>query len=95
MNCLLPSSTKDAENIEAMIVSDHVSNDDSTDDEKNSNEEHVEWREGDLKSAEATMDDDCWNEAGTTENWFMEQVKMKWGKVRSSTTSDTGGKISW
>jgi len=42
MNCLSLSSTKDAEHIQAMKVSDHVSNDNSTNDEKNSNEEHVE-----------------------------------------------------
>jgi hypothetical protein len=42
MNCLLLISTKDAKHIQAMIVSDHVSNDNSTDDGKNSNEEHVE-----------------------------------------------------
>jgi len=42
MNCLLLSSTKNAEHIQVMKVSDHVSNDMSTNDEKNSNEEHVE-----------------------------------------------------
>jgi len=42
MNCLSLSSTKDAKHIQAMKVSDHVSNDKSTNDEKNSNEEHVE-----------------------------------------------------
>jgi hypothetical protein len=42
MNCLLLISMKDAKHIQAMIVFDHVSNDNSTDDDKNSNEEHVE-----------------------------------------------------
>lgn len=93
MNCLLLSSTKNAEHIQVMKVSDHVSNDMSTNDEKNSNEEHVEWR-GDSKSAEATMDEDCGNEADDTEKCFTGHIKMKRGKVRSSTTSNTCGKIS-
>jgi hypothetical protein len=58
-----------------MKVSDHVSNDNSTNDEKNFEEEHVKWR-GDSKSAEATIDDDCGNEADATEKCYMGQIKI-------------------
>jgi len=47
-----------------------------------------------LKSAEAKMVDDRSNEADTNEKCFTGQIKMKWGQVKSSTTSNTCGKIS-
>jgi hypothetical protein len=41
------------------------------------------------------MVDDCGNVADATEKCFMGHIKMKWDKVKSSTTSNTCGKISW
>jgi hypothetical protein len=77
------SDAEIAESIRAMILSDNVSDDGSTDDETESHEGYVEPREGDSENAEdAKSDDDCCNEVDATDNCFVGKDKTKWGKVK-------------
>jgi hypothetical protein len=76
-----------------MTLSEDVSDNDSTDDKMESDEDYLEPREGDSENTEyATLDDHCCNKAGTADNCFVGEDKMKWGKAKSS-TYDGEGKI--
>jgi hypothetical protein len=86
MDRLDPSNAEDAEGIRAVILSDNVSDDGSTDDETESHEDYVQPREGDSERAEdAKSDNDCCNEVDATDNCFVGKDKTKWGKVKCTT----------
>jgi hypothetical protein len=77
-----------------MMLSDDVSDDDSTDNGTESDEDYVEPREGDSESAEDTMsEDDCCNEVDASDNCLIGQDKTKWGKVKVLQTFGVYGKI--
>jgi hypothetical protein len=86
MDHLDPSNAKVAKSICVMILSDHVSNDGSIDDETESHKDYVETTEGDSESAEdSKADDDCCNEVDATDSCFIGKDKTKWGKVKCTT----------
>jgi hypothetical protein len=86
MDHLDRSNADVADCIRAMILSDNVSDDGSTDDETEFHEDYVEPTEGDSDSAEdAKSDDDCRNEVDATDNCFIGKDKTKWGKVKCTT----------
>jgi 7-cyano-7-deazaguanine synthase in queuosine biosynthesis len=69
-----------------MVLSDDVSDDESTDDETESDGDYVEPREGDSENAEdAAWDDYCCNDVDATDSCFVGKDKTKWGKVKSCT----------
>jgi hypothetical protein len=80
-----------------MVLSDDVSDDASTDDEKESDGDYVERTEGDSESAEdATWDDYCCNEVDVTGSCYVGKDMTKWVKVNGLIvlhTFDADGKI--
>jgi hypothetical protein len=86
MDRLDPSNAEVAESIRAMILSDNVSDDGSTEDETESHEDYVEAREDDLERAEdAKSDDDFCNEVDATDSYFIGKDKTKWDKAKCTT----------
>jgi hypothetical protein len=69
-----------------MVLSDDVSDDESTDDKTESDGDYVEPREGDAESAEdAAWGDYCGNDVDATDSGFVGKDKTKWCTVKSST----------
>jgi len=69
-----------------MVLSDDVSDDESTDDKTESDGNYVEPREGDAESAEdAAWDDCCGNDVDATDTCFVGKDKTKWDKFKTST----------
>jgi hypothetical protein len=74
-----------------MVLSNDVSDIESTDDETESNGNYMEPREGDWESAEDTeWDDFCRSDVDATDSCIVGKDNTKWSKVKSSTHIRSG-----